>query len=70
MLRWVCALVSGAVVTGFALLLLNGEYRDEGPVLLSVTPDHGLHVGDFFVLGGWVVAVASLFLLVRIRPAP
>ncbi|MGY2083229.1 hypothetical protein [Blastococcus sp. SYSU DS0539] len=63
MLRWLCALVVGGVVSGFAFLLVTGEYRNEGPVLLTVARDHGLHAGDLFVLAGWAVAVLALVAL-------
>jgi hypothetical protein len=62
-MRWLCASVVGAVVSGFALLLLTGRYINEGPVMVSVADGHGLHAGDFFVLAGWLVAVAALVLL-------
>jgi hypothetical protein len=62
-IRWACAGAAGAVVSGFAFLLLTGQYINEGPVLVTVAPDHGLHEGDIFVIGGWVVAIAALVLL-------
>ncbi|SEL64977.1 hypothetical protein SAMN04515665_11650 [Blastococcus sp. DSM 46786] len=63
MLRWSCALAAGAVVSGFAALLITGEYRNEGPVLLTLVGNHGVHAGDLFVLAGWAVAVLALVLL-------
>lgn len=63
MLRWLFALVAGGVVTGFALLLVTGEYRNEGRVLFTVSRNHGLHAGDLFVLAGWAVAVLALLAL-------
>ena len=59
-IRWLCALVTGSVVSGFAFLLLTGKYYKEGPVVLTLTADHGLHRGDLYVLGGWLVAVLAL----------
>jgi hypothetical protein len=67
MLRWLCALVTGGVLTGFTFLLLTGEYIKEGPVVASVTPSHGLHAGDIFVLSGWAAGIVALFLLARAR---
>ena len=55
--RWVLALVVFAVVSVFALLLVTGDYINEGGVVLTVTQNHGLHQGDVFVLGGWAAAV-------------
>lgn len=65
MLRWLSALVVGAVLSGFAFLLLTGRYINDGPVLVTLSSDHGLHAGDLFVLAGWVVAMVSLGVLVR-----
>ena len=58
--RWGSGAVTAAVLTGFALLLVTGEYANDGPVVLSLTPGHGLHEGDLFVLAGWAVAVLAL----------
>jgi hypothetical protein len=68
-IRWLCALVTGAVVSGFAFLLLTGQYINDGPVLLRVSREHGLHAGDFFVVAGWAVAVLALGYLAASRPA-
>ena len=62
------------VLSGFALLLLSGQYVKEGAVVVSVTQDHGLHQGDLFVLGGWAVAMFAVGRLAwaprRRRPDP
>jgi hypothetical protein len=63
MFRWLCALAAGAVVSGFAALLITGEYANEGPVLLRLVGSHGVHAGDLFVLAGWAVAVLALVAL-------
>ena len=63
MIRWACALVVGAVLSGFAFLLLTGRYSNDGPVLLTLGRDHGLHAGDLFVIAGWAVAMAALVVL-------
>ena len=63
MLRWVCALVVSAVVTGFAFLLVTGQYSNEGEVVTTVTATHGLHLGDVFVLAGWAVALIAVLVL-------
>jgi hypothetical protein len=62
-LRWVCALLVGAVVSAFTFLLLTGRYLNDGPILFKVSPDHGLHAGDLFVLAGWAVAMLALLTL-------
>ena len=56
------------VLSGFTALLLHGTYTFQGPVVLPLTDEHGLHAGDVLVLLGWVVAMAALALLVR-RPS-
>ncbi len=76
MVRWLAASTTALVLTGFAFLLVTGEYENEGPVLATVTRTHGLHEGDVFVLAGWLVAMAALAVLVlvprreRSSPAP
>ncbi|MGY1779763.1 hypothetical protein [Geodermatophilus sp. SYSU D01036] len=71
MIRWACAVVVGAVLSGFAFLLLTGRYDNDGPVVVRMTPEHGLHLGDVFVLVAWAVAMALLLVLARTggRPA-
>lgn len=61
------ALAVGGIVSGFAFLLLTGDYSNDGPVLIEVTESHGLHAGDLFVLSGWAVAMAALGLLMGHR---
>ena len=60
---WVCATVAIGVLTGFAALLITGRYLADGPVLLSVTENHGLHEGDVFVGAGWLLAVVAVVVL-------
>jgi hypothetical protein len=61
--RWLYVVVIGAVLSGFAFLLLTGHYINDGPVLVSVTGRHGLHEGDVFVIVGWTVSMAALLRL-------
>ena len=65
MLRWLCALVVGGTLSAFTFLLLTGNYINDGPVVVAVTKSHGVHAGDVFVIAGWAVAMAALFLLAR-----
>ena len=65
MLRWLSALLVAAVLSAFAVLLLTGEYLNEGPVLLSLTPTHGIHEGDLFVVLGWAAALLAVVGLIR-----
>jgi hypothetical protein len=63
--RWLYALVIGGIVSGFTVLLLTGRYINDGPVVITLAKSHGLHVGDLFVIAGWVVAMVALVLLAR-----
>jgi hypothetical protein len=62
-MRWLYALVAGAVVSGFAFLLLTGRYINDGPVVVTVTRNHGVHEGDLFVISGWAVSMVALLVL-------
>jgi hypothetical protein len=66
MIHWSCTLVVGAVVSGFAFLLLTGRYTNDGAVVVTLGAGHGLHVGDLFVLAGWAVAIAALVVLATV----
>ncbi|MGY1688908.1 hypothetical protein [Geodermatophilus sp. SYSU D01105] len=59
MLRWLYAVVPAVVLSVFAFLLLTGKYLNDGPVLLRLGEDHGVHRGDIFVVGGWAAALLS-----------
>jgi hypothetical protein len=63
-LRSLCTLVIGGVVSGFAFLLLTGRYINDGPIVATVSGDHGVHEGDLFVVAGWVAAMLALAWLV------
>ena len=45
-LRWLCVLTVVGVVSGFALLLLTGQYINDGPVVVAVSDRHGIHADD------------------------
>jgi hypothetical protein len=55
------------MLTAFAVLLVTGRYVNEGPVLLVVADEHGLHKGDVFVLTGWAAGMLSLLGLLLLR---
>ena len=67
MIRWLCALVVAGVLSGFALLLVSGRYINDGPVVVDVSPGHGLHAGDLFVIAGWAGAMVAVLVL-AVRP--
>jgi hypothetical protein len=60
MLRWVGALLTAAVLSGFAFLLLTGDYIREGPVLVTLTEDHGIHRGDLGIVAFWTLGMIGL----------
>ena len=60
MLRSLCSVVVGAVLSGFAFLLLTGSYVADGPVVAEVSREHGVHAGDILVISGWGVAMLAL----------
>ena len=60
MLRVLCSAVVGAVLSGFAFLLVTGRYINDGPVLFRFSPSPGVHPGDPFIIAGWVAAMLSL----------
>ena len=62
-LRWLSALVAAGVLSGFAFLLVTGEYINDGQIVLSLIDGHGVHEGDLFVLGGWMVSLLALAVL-------
>jgi hypothetical protein len=62
-LRWLSALVAASVLSGFAFLLVTGEYINDGQVVVSLIDEHGIHEGDLFVLAGWTVSLLALALL-------
>jgi hypothetical protein len=65
--RWLCATVTGIVLTVFTFLLLTGRYINDGAVLVRVSRGHGIHEGDVFVVGAWAVAMLGLLVL-TVRP--
>jgi hypothetical protein len=64
-LRWLCALVVGGILSAFTFLLLTGRYINDGPVVVALTESHGLHAGDLFVIAGWAVGMTTLLVLAR-----
>ena len=68
-LRWLFALVIAGIVSAFTVLLLTGQYFNDGPVLVTLSEDRGIHKGDVFVVTGWAAALLSEagLLLMRTR---
>ena len=70
MVRWVGALLTAAVLSGFAFLLLTGDYIREGPVLVTLTETHGIHRGDVGIVSLWTLGMIGLLIAALARPAP
>jgi hypothetical protein len=68
MLRRLVGLIAAAVLTVFAVLLLNGRYRAEGHVLLRLSETHGIHRGDVLIIGGWLIGLIAVAVLLFERP--
>ena len=71
MLRWTLGLVVAAILTGFTVLLLHGQYSHEGGVVLTLSADRGwgVHRGDILVAGGWLTGLVALTTLLVDRPS-
>ena len=64
-LRWLSALVVAVILSAFAVLLVTGRYVNDGPVLVALGADRGIHTGDLFVVAGWAVALLAVVGLLR-----
>ncbi len=62
--RSLCALVISTVLSGFAFLLVTGEYINDGPLVLSLSYNHGIHAGDLIITAGWATAMLAIVPLV------
>ena len=67
-LRRLVGLIAAAVLSVFAALLLNGRYRAEGPVILTLSHTHGIHRGDLLIAGGWLIGIIAVVVLVADGP--
>lgn len=67
-LRGLVGLIAAGVLSVFAVLLIKGQYRLDGPVVLSVSETHGIHRGDVLIGGGWLIGVIAVAMLVWERP--
>ena len=63
--RRLSAFVVAGVLTVFVVLLLKGHYAGEGPVLLRLCEDRGIHLGDLVLVLGWAAALLALVGLLR-----
>lgn len=65
MLRWLATLVLAGILTSFAVLLITGRYAEQGQVVVVLAPGRGLHLGDVFVLTGWLVGLFLCLVLAQ-----
>ena len=70
MLRWAGVLLATAVLSGFAVLLLTGDYIREGPVLVTLTATHGIHRGDVGIVAAWALGEIGVLACALSRPGP
>ena len=68
MVRWAGVLLTTAVLSGFAVLLLTGDYIREGPVLFTLTQSHGVHRGDLGIVAAWALGEIGVLTSALSRP--
>ncbi|MGQ7297650.1 hypothetical protein [Quadrisphaera sp. KR29] len=52
------------VLSVLSLAVVAGDHRFQGPVVLPLTAEHGLHLGDVLVVVAWAVCVGLVGRLV------
>ena len=68
-MRWLSGILLAAVLSGFAFFLITGDFLGEGPILVNLGDGHGVHKGDLFVVGGWLIGMLAAGFLVAASPA-
>lgn len=60
--RWLGVLVAAASLSWFAVLLVTGNYYNEGPVVLTLSLSRGIgvHRGDIGVVAFWAAGMIGL----------
>ena len=53
------------IVTALTLLAVAGQRRFDGPLLLRLGQDHGVHAGDFLPVAFWLGGVVTCLYLGR-----
>ncbi|WP_370327092.1 hypothetical protein [Euzebya sp.] len=59
------ALTASVAIGVLVVLALAGQGRLSGPILVSVTSRHGIHLGDLLVVLAGVTAIAAVIRLAR-----
>ncbi|CCH85951.1 protein of unknown function [Modestobacter italicus] len=62
-------LLTAAVMSAFAVLLLTGDYIREGPVLVTLSETHGIHRGDVGIVAFWTLGMIGLLIAALSRPS-
>ncbi len=72
MVRWLGALLAAATLSWFAVLLVTGDYYNEGPtvVILSRVYSIGIHRGDVGVVAFWAAGMIGLLTAAMARRGP
>lgn len=62
LVRGVLAVLTAGIVSVFAVLLIRGEYIQEGPTVWIISNQRGwgVHRGDILIAGGWLIAMIAL----------
>lgn len=55
----------GLLLSALAVALLSGHGPWAGPKILTLTPGHGVNLGDLPVLGLWMGGLACCWMLWR-----
>ena len=67
--RALMGLVVVGVLSALALAVVVGDHRFQGPVVLRLTPQHGMHLGDAVVVVAWALCVGLVARLVAVPAA-
>lgn len=63
MFRWAGVLTTAAIMSVFTVLLLTGDYVREGPVLVTLSSEHGIHRGDVGIVSLWTLGMIGLLVV-------
>jgi hypothetical protein len=57
--HWAATAVAVLVMTAFAVDIISGRVVTEGPVLLTLSRTHGIHLGDLYVVAAWLLGAGT-----------
>lgn len=72
MFRWLGALLAAATLSWFAVLLVTGDYYNEGPTVFTLSRVYaiGVHRGDVGVVAFWAAGMIGLLTSAMARRPP